>query len=103
MNKTTPPNWDLTDFYSSVSDKKIEKDKEEIENLAAKFTKTYKGKITSNLLNALKDYEKILEKLYILSNFSSLLFTTNTKDDKIRNFYQECQEFATYINSLILC
>ncbi len=101
MNKTTPPNWDLTDFYSSVSDKKIEKDKEEIENLAAKFTKTYKGKITSNLLNALKDYEKILEKLYILSNFSSLLFTTNTKDDKIRNFYQECQEFATHIYSLI--
>src|SRR5258708_5575829 len=106
--KTTPPNWDLSDFYKSLSDPKIEKDKKEIRELTLKFTKAYKTKINSNkltanlLLKALNDYENILEKLYVLLNYASYLFTTNTKDNKIKNFYQKNQEFETEISSQTL-
>ena len=91
LMKNTPPNWDLTDFYLSISDPKIEKDKKIIQNLASKFTKKYKGKAAKNLLNALSDYEKILDKLYRLIIFANLNFTTNTKDDEIKSLYQKTQ------------
>src|SRR5258708_17843351 len=102
------PNWDLKDFYSSITDSKIDKDKKEISELAKKFTKRYKGKIKSpkltvnTLLKALTDYEKVLQKTYMLGSFSDYLFTTNTKSDEIKNFYQESQEFSTKISSQIL-
>ncbi len=95
-------NWDLGDFYLRITDPKIEKDKKEIGLLTSKLVKKHKGKLASNLPMALSDYEKILEKLCILLNFSSYLFTTNTKDDKIKNLYQEVREFNTKINSQIL-
>src|SRR6266404_2429936 len=106
-NKNTP-NWNLKDFYSGFSDPKIEKDKKEIQSLLSKFIKEYKGKIDSKkltsklLLKALTDYEKILEKLYILGSFSSYLFTTNTKSNEIKNLYQKNEEFWANINSQIL-
>lgn len=101
MSKTNI-NWNLSDLYSGITDPKIKKDKSDIERLTSKFIKNYKGKIAKNLPASLSDYEKILEKLYILLNFSSYLFTTNTKDDKIKNLYQEIREFSTKINSQIL-
>src|SRR5260221_2854016 len=108
MSKNIPPNWNLTDLYSSLADPKIEKDQKEIQNLTSKFIKTYKGKINSKkltanlLLKALTDYEKILDKLYKLVIYSNLLFTTNTKDNKIKSLYQKSHEFMTNINSQIL-
>src|SRR5260221_85988 len=107
-NNNTPPNWDLTDLYLSISDPKIKKDKKQIQSLTSKFVKLYKGninstKLTANyLLIALTNYEKILEKLYILLNYGSYLFTTNTIDNKIKNFYQKNKEFSTLINSQLL-
>src|SRR5258708_3613169 len=50
----------------------------------------------------MKEYEKVLQKTYMLGSFSDYLFTTNTKSDEIKNFYQESQEFSTKISSQIL-
>src|SRR5579859_3162789 len=74
-----PATWDLKDFYSGISDPKITGDKEEIQKLTLEFTKKYKNKVNTVkltfdfFLNAIKHYEKILNKLYVLSSFSSYL------------------------------
>lgn len=109
MSKSvSAPGWDLSDTYKSVSDPKIEKDKKEITASVKKFTKKYKNEINSFklapnfLLKALKDYEAIYEKVYILEYYSSFLFSTNSKSDKIKRFFQEIQEFATRIDSEVL-
>ncbi len=105
MKNTNIPSWDLGDLYVNIDDTKIEKDKRNLTLWTKKFTSTYKSKINSkkltvnSLLKALNDYEKILDKLYKLVIYSNLFFTTNTKDDKIKGFYQKVHEFMTNIDS----
>jgi oligoendopeptidase F len=59
--------WDLSEFYKSIHDPKIENDIKIIENFYKSFSKKYKSltflKSDSALLAALIDYKKLLEKL----------------------------------------
>ncbi len=105
MSKTIPPNWNLKDFYSGISDPKIKEDKKEIEKLADNLTKKYKDKINSKKLTpdfmfeALTNYNKLIEKLHFYTNYPHYLFSTDTKSDKIKNFFQKSNEFGIQINS----
>ncbi|MEK7169138.1 MAG: M3 family oligoendopeptidase [Patescibacteria group bacterium] len=96
------PNWDLSDIYKSTTDPKIKTDKDKVNKLVDNFNKKYKGKLSSLLLPAIKDIETITDKLNLLSGFSYLIYSTNTKDYKISHFYQEIQEFISTIESKIV-
>lgn len=103
MKNTT--NWDLSDFYKSVSDPKIEKDKKEILNLVDKFNKTYKNKINSPkisqqlLFKSLLEYQTIIEKTAIIEIYASLIFSTDSVSNTSKNLYQSSSEFGTRINA----
>lgn len=43
--KNTPPSWDLSDFYSSITDKKIAADIKKITSDTKKFAADFLGKI----------------------------------------------------------
>lgn len=97
--------WNLTDFFKSIDDPAIEKNKKTINKLVSEFIKKYKGKINSPkltatlLLQSIKDVEAIDERLYIYTVFADSLFNTNTKSNKNRLFYQQSKEFSTKISS----
>lgn len=103
---TNLPNWDLTDFYKSISDKKIAEDFKKAEDLAKKFTKDYQGKLKNvsalSLAKAIKEYEKISEILGKISSFAYLNYATNLNSPKDTAFYQDSSEKINDISSLMV-
>ena len=51
--------WDLSIFYSGLDDPQIDKDVETLIEMERNFYNSYKGKLTSKLGEALKDYTEI--------------------------------------------
>jgi len=96
---TNAPTWDLSDLYKSLSDPQINKDKNKLDKLAAAFLKKYKNKIGKNINKALLEYEQIYLLLHKYTAFANFKFSTDTKDNKIKKFYQESVEFENKINS----
>lgn len=100
--------WNLKDLYKGINDPQIEKDKRLVTKLVREVIKKYKGrlnssKVTSKLLSqAIKDVEKLEEKLYIYLNFAQYLHSQDTVSPKIGAFYQEAQEFATEVSTKLL-
>jgi oligoendopeptidase F len=103
---TNLPNWDLTDFYKSISDKKIAEDFKNAADLAGKFKKNYQGKLKNisalNLAKAIKEYEKISEILGKISSFAYLNYATNLNAAKDTAFYQDTSEKVNDISSLMV-
>ncbi|MES2677963.1 MAG: M3 family oligoendopeptidase [Pseudomonadota bacterium] len=100
------PNWDLTDFYKSITDKKIAEDFKLAGDLATKFKKNYQGKLSGisaiNLAKAIKEYEKISELLGKISSFAYLNYATNLNSPKDTAFYQDSSEKINDISSLMV-
>lgn len=100
--------WDLSDLYSGFEDPKIEKNKNEIKDLAEKFVKKYKGKINSPdlttefLLQCLQDYEQILEKQTLFSNYFYYRHSKDTQSEKVSKYYQQAREFSNQISSQLV-
>lgn len=94
--KKLPPSWDLSDFYSSINDKKIDEDLKKIADLILEFSKNFLGKIVnlsaSDLTLAISQYEKILEKIGKISSYSYLIYASDLSDQKNISFYQNITE-----------
>lgn len=103
MNKNTLPEWDLTDLYSNLNDPALKRDKKDIENMVNKFNQKYKGKINSLNLTpdflhqCLNDYENVLEKEILYSNYFYYLYAKNTQSEKISKKYQQAKEFSIWV------
>lgn len=97
------PKWDLTDFYQSITDKKIDQDFKKSTDLTNQFKKKYQGKIVKisadNLAKAIKEYEIISEILGKISSFSYLNYATNLNSPKDTAFYQNISEKINEISS----
>jgi len=113
MNKKTKKTaggttWDLSDLYSGFDDPKIKKDKKKVRELTKKFIQKYKGKINSPeltaelLKNCLNDYEKILEKNILLSNYFYYRYSKNTQSEKAGHFFQKSKAFSTEISGRLI-
>ncbi|MBM3633531.1 MAG: M3 family oligoendopeptidase [Alphaproteobacteria bacterium] len=103
------PRWDLTDFYASQNDPKIEEDLNEAEKMAKAFAATYKGKFAATnswtgdtLYQGIVDYEKIDELLGKLISYGYLLFATNVNNPPVLQFFQMVQERSTIISSHLI-
>ncbi len=93
--------WDLSDLYSGLSDKRIERDLKNLIEKSASFEKTYRGKISSSsvkpgtLYNAVKELESISEQIGKLLSFAYLIFAADTSKPEHGAFLQKIQEKAT--------
>jgi len=100
--------WDLSDFYSSIYDSKIENDIQQIEKEADEFNRKVKGKLDdpslppAQLVEWFKAYESIKEKLFYLKLYSQLIYLINSLDDDIKSFYAKIDEFNTKIERNLL-
>ena len=93
------PNWDLSDFYSSIKDKKIASDLENCAKNAKSFAKKYQGKVEKlsapDLFKAIKKYEEISEKMAEISSYSYLIYAIDLSNQKNIAFHQDISEKLT--------
>ena len=90
------PNWNLTDFYNSISDKKISADLKKIAEETKSFAKKYHGKIAkinaSQLFEAIEQYQKICELIGKISSYSYLVYASDLSNQTNIGFYQNTSE-----------
>lgn len=102
-NQQNTPAWDLTDFYVSISDKKIAHDFEFISKEIKKFQTIAVGKIAklsaAELFSAIQKYEKISEIIGKLASYSYLLYAADLSNQKNIAFYQNTLEKLTKFES----
>jgi oligoendopeptidase F len=93
--------WDLSDLYSGLKDKRIERDLKNLIKRSEAFEKKYRGKINTSsvkpgtLLNAVKELESISELVGKLLSFAYLMFAADTSKPEHGAFLQRTQEKAT--------
>lgn len=100
------PSWNLSDFYSSIKDKKISLDLKKIATDSEKFTKTFSGKITnlnaSQLFSAIKNYEEIAEEIGKISSYSYLIYASDLSNHTNVSFYQNISEALNKFESQLV-
>lgn len=93
---TNLPSWDLSDFYSSIKDKKISAELNQIKIDAKKFNKDFHGKTftlnASQLFKAIKKYEEISEKIGKISSYSYLIYASDLSNHANLAFHQNTSE-----------
>lgn len=88
------PVWDLSAYYKSIDDPKVEMDLAESKRGIFDFVKIYKRKITNNiradfLLKALQSYEKLFEEIGQIIFFASNIHAVESNNPKAGAFYQK--------------
>ncbi len=100
------PKWNLNEIYKGHNDPKIDNDLIKIEKTTNHFVKNWKGKIKSlsakDISSCLKQYEKIMEKIGIISTHSSLSFATNMESSEISIYNEKVKSKISTIYSKLV-
>ena len=100
------PNWDLSDFYSSIKDKKIATEIKTIEKDTEKFVKDFSGKVlkleAAELFKAIKKYEEIAEKIGKISSYSYLIYASDLSNQNYVSFQQNTSETLSKFESQLI-
>lgn len=98
--------WDLSVFYSSPTDPKIDETWTDCHARVDAFTQKYRGNIGSlsplDLANALRELESIQQDAAKPINFAGLLFAADTSDPQLGGFYQEQNEKSSELRSKLI-
>ncbi|MCK4973339.1 MAG: hypothetical protein KAS52_08455, partial [Candidatus Heimdallarchaeota archaeon] len=100
--------WDLSNLYKGIDDPKIAEDMKNIEILAMKFSSEVKGNLVDVSLNPeqLKEWyitlEEIFERMFYLSLFSGLIYSTTSLDDKVKELKAKIEEFSVKIRETVI-
>jgi len=94
--KIDAPTWNLSDFYSSITDKKIDADLKKISLETKKFSTEFVGKIAKlngdELAAAIVKYEKICDLIGKISSYSYLIYASDLSSHNNVSFYQNISE-----------
>ena len=100
------PIWNLADFYPSYNSKLVKDDLNKIDKQSILFSKKYKSKLknlgTKRLIESIKLYEKIEEKIYFIKSFSFLTYCTDQLNKSKSKFYQSTQEILSEIEKNLI-
>ncbi len=103
---TVPPRWNLADFYAAPDDPRIESDLDAAAAAAKAFKERHAGNIQkldgAGLADAVAGYEAIIESVYRVMSYASLLHAADTADPEIARMHQGCRERATDITGELL-
>ncbi len=102
----TYPQWNLKEFYDSYKSEKIDIDIKKIRSSTIKFNKKYKNTLKNlsnkKIIQSIKEFEIIEEKIGKLKSYIYLIYCTNQLDTEIVAFYQKVNEQLTNIDSNLL-
>lgn len=98
--------WDLSDLYDSIDDPALNKDKELVRKQTDAFSSSYKGRVkdfdAGKMLQALEEYEKLLETVGKIGSFARLIWSTNTTNPKYGKLVQEANELSSEIHQKLV-
>ncbi|MCG3224236.1 MAG: hypothetical protein H7647_07195, partial [Candidatus Heimdallarchaeota archaeon] len=100
--------WDLSNLYKGIDDPKIEEDMKNIDKLARKFNSEAKGNLVDASLKPeqLKEWyialEEIFERMFYLSLFSGLIYSTTSLDDEVKELKAKIEEFSVKIRETVI-
>ena len=90
------PEWDLSEYYAGMEDKKIDEDIALYAQKAEEFAAKYRGRVAgldaNEFLEALKDVEELDRIAAKLGGFASLNSTTQLTNPKASALYQRVVE-----------
>ena len=102
----TYPQWNLKEFYDSYKSDKINIDIEKIRSSTINFNKKYKNTLKNltnkKIIQSIKEFEIIEERIGKLKSYIYLIYCTNQLDTEIVAFYQKVNEQLTNIDSNLL-
>ncbi len=97
-NNNELPEWDLSVFYKSTKDEKIEQDLQKINLLVQDFILKFDNKKDVNeadFYSMIISYFEIQKKLYPISIYSYLLFSKDSQNPEILAFYSKIHEITS--------
>ena len=100
--------WDLSNLYEGIDDPKIVEDMKNVEILALKFNSEVKGNLVDASLQPiqLKEWyvtlEEIFERMFYLSLFSGLIYSTTSLDDEVKELKAKIEEFSVKIKETVI-
>jgi oligoendopeptidase F len=98
--------WDLSEFFSGITDPKIEETIKAVRKQSEDFVLTYKNKLKDLSANDLSQayclLESLLTPLYKLSQYVSLIYSTNTDDDQVKALVARVDDVESEISNLLL-
>ncbi len=98
--------WDLSNFYASPSDPRIDDDMRAVEQLADAFAAQYKGRMAelsaAELVTALKALEALYDRSGRLGSYANLMFSTDTADPQIGALLAKVQEYSSRIGQKLV-
>ncbi len=93
---TSPPRWNLSDLYASVSDPALDADLDTALRLASALAATYRDRVASldgtTLAAMLRDYEAALAVTYRPQMFANLALSTEALDEPTRALHSKVGE-----------
>lgn len=100
------PSWDLSDLYSGPDSPAVEADLSRADQQAQAFAVAHAGKLAgmsgAALAAAIVEYERIEELLGRLMSYAQLLFSGDSTDPALGQFYQTVSERVTTVSSHLL-
>mgnify|MGYP001254914682 FL=1 len=100
------PIWNLADFYPSFNSTIIKDDLKKLNKQSISFSNKYKSKLksltTEKLIETIKLYEKIEEKIYFIKSFSFLTYCTDQLNKSKSKFYQSTQEILSEVEKNLI-
>lgn len=102
----SPQEWDLSDLYQGFDDPQLSQDLETLQQQAAQFRETYRGKVAhltpAEIANCLQTLEAIGQKSGYLYSFPSLIFSADTRNTEAKQFLDKVMEALTGIENQLL-
>ncbi len=100
------PAWDLSDLYPGPDSPALARDLDHAEAEARAFAAAHAGRLSRassrELAAAIAEYERIEERLGRLASYAQLLFSGDSTDAAIGQFYQTVTERVTAISSHLI-
>lgn len=105
------PEWNLADLYPSIDAPEFKRDLDKAEAECIAFEKAYKGRLDDlaksakpgqSLVEPIRLYEAIEDRLGRVMSFAGLVYAGNTADPTIAKFYGDVQERITAISLHLL-
>ena len=94
------PEWDLKDLYPGLDSPELKRDLEQADAECIAFEQAYKGKLQAmttggTLVEAVRRFEALEDRLGRLISYASLVYAGNTTDPVRAKFYGDMQERIT--------
>ena len=101
-----PQEWNLSDLYQGFDDPRLEQDLAELEQQAAAFRQTYRGKVSEltpeTIAACLKELEAIAQTSGYLYAFPALVFSADTRNAEAKQMQDKVLEAITGIENQLL-